>query len=94
MYSGLGIMNLIWKNEVLGAKHIWHLYAEREKKWAKILYNKYLIVEDPNSILRMKTLLKGSESWNFMVKCHYLVRKYLTWDVSKREMLFLGRFMA
>ena len=62
MYGGQGIKNLLWRNEVLGAKLIWHLYSEREKKWAKIIYNKYLIVEDPSSILRMKTLLKGSES--------------------------------
>ena len=62
MYGGLGTKNILWKNEVLGAKLIWHLYSEREQKWAKIMYNKYLIVEDPSSFLRMKTLLKGLES--------------------------------
>lgn len=30
--GGLGIKNLIWKNEALGDKLIWRLYSEREKK--------------------------------------------------------------
>ena len=39
--------------------------------------------KDSISIFRMKTLPKGSEGWNFMVKCRDLVSKYLTWDVGK-----------
>ena len=61
-YGGLGIKNLLWKNEALGAKLIWRLYSMREKKWAKILYNKYLITEDPSLLFRLKTLPKGSKS--------------------------------
>ena len=49
------------------------------------MYNKYLDAGDPTSIFRMKTLPKGSESWNFMTMCRDLVCKYLTWDVGKGE---------
>lgn len=86
--GGLGIKNLQWKNEALGAKLVYHLYNEREHKWEKITYNKYLKVEDPSSIFRMKTLPNGSESWNFMVKCRHLVGN-LTWDIGQgAEALF------
>lgn len=87
--GGLGIKNLHWQNEALGAKFICRLFKEREHQWAKILYNKYLNVANPLSIFRMKNLPRGSESWNFMIKCRRLVCKYLTWDVSKgNEALF------
>ena len=49
--GGLGIKNLQWQNEALGAKLIWHLFKEREHKWAKIMHNKYLNVDDPLSFL-------------------------------------------
>lgn len=53
------------------------------------MYKKYLKVEDLISIFRMKSLPKGSKSWNFMVKCRNLVGKYLMWDVGKgNETLF------
>lgn len=76
--EGVGINNLQWKNEALGAKLICHLYKERDHKWAKIFYNKYLNPDDPLSIFRMKNLPRGSERWNFMTKCHHLVCKFLT----------------
>lgn len=59
--GGLGIKNLERKNEALGVKLIWCLFKERDHKWVKILYNKYLNVEDPLSIFRMKNPPKGSE---------------------------------
>ena len=86
--GGLGIKNLQWKNEALGAKLIWHLFKERKHKWAKIIYNKYLNVDDPLSIFRMKNPPRGSKSWKFMIKCHHLVCKYLTWDVGKGDEAF------
>ena len=64
---------------------ICNLYLEREKKWAKILYNKYLITEDPSSLFRMKILPKGSDSWNVMVKCHHIEINFLTLDVGTSE---------
>ena len=76
--GGLGIKNLQWQNEALGAKLIWCLYKERDHKWANIFYNKYLNLDDPLSILRMKNLPRRFESWNFMTKCHHLVCKFLT----------------
>ena len=80
--GGLGIKNLAWQNAALGAKLVWRLYNERDQKWAKIMYNKYLDIQDPTSIFRMKSLPRGSESWNFMSKCRHLVSKFLTWDVG------------
>ena len=56
--GGLGIKNLQWKNEALGAKLIWCLYKEREHKWSK----KYISVADPPLISTMKTLPRGSNS--------------------------------
>ena len=93
VYGGLGIKDLLWQNEALGAKLIWHLHLEIEQKWANILYNKYLIAEERSYIFKMKTLPKGPESWNLMVQCRHLLRKYLSCNVGKGEMLFLGRFM-
>jgi hypothetical protein len=80
--GGLGIKNLEWQNKALGAKLIWRLYNERDQKWAKLLYNKYLNVEDPVSIFRMKNPPKGSKIWNFMLNCRDLIGKFLTWDVG------------
>lgn len=45
--GGLGIKNLCWQNEALGAKLAWRLFIEREQKWAKVLYNKYLNAANP-----------------------------------------------
>ena len=59
---GLGIKNLQWQNEALGAKLIWRLYKDRDHKWAKIVYNNYVKEEDPLSIFRVINLPKGSES--------------------------------
>ena len=59
--GGLGVKNLQWKNEALGAKLIWRLFQEYNHKWAKIIYNKYLIAKDPLSIFHIKSLPKGSE---------------------------------
>ena len=42
-------------------------------------------MDDPLSIFKMKTLPKGFESWNFMIKCHHLVCNYLTRDVGKGD---------
>ena len=53
--GGLGIKNLSWQNEALGAKLTWHLFEERDHKWAKIMYKK-LNVDDPFSIFRMRSL--------------------------------------
>ena len=74
-HGGSWIKNLQWKNEALGAKLIWCLYTKIEHKWAKIMYNKYLKEEDLNLIFKMKTLARGSESWNFIVNCHHLFGK-------------------
>ena len=45
--GGRGIKNLSWQNEALGAKQTWCLFEERDNKWAKIMYKKYLNVDDP-----------------------------------------------
>ena len=60
-FGGLVIKNLKWQNEALGAKLIWRLYFERDHKWAKIFYNKYIDPKDPLSLFRMKNPLRGSE---------------------------------
>ena len=60
--GGLGIKNLQWQNAALGEKLIWRLYQDRDHKWAKIIYNKYLKVEDPLSIFRVINPPRGSES--------------------------------
>ena len=86
--GGLGIKNLRWQNEALGAKLVWRLYSERDQKWAKILYNKYLNADDPISIFRIKNLPKGSETWNFISNCRHLISNYLTWDVGKGDNAF------
>ena len=49
------------------------------------MYNKYLNATDPFSIFRMKTLPKGSESWNFIIRCRALIINYLTWDIGKGD---------
>ena len=77
--------NLQWQNEAIGAKLIWRLYNERDRKWAKILYNKYLNVDDPLLIFRVINPPKGSKSWNFMIRCHKLICNHLTWDVGKGD---------
>ena len=87
--GGLGIKNLNWKNEALGEKLTWRLFKEHNKKWAKILYNKYLDADNPLSIFRMKNLPKGSDSWNFIVKCRPFITKYRSWDIGNgQEALF------
>ena len=83
--GGLGIKKLNWQNEALGAKLSWRLYKEHNQKWARILYNKYLNANDPLSIFRMKSLPKGSDSWNFIAKSRYLITKYLTWDIGNGQ---------
>lgn len=70
------------QNEALGAKLVWRLYQEHEHKWAKIIYYKYLDPTKPESLFRMGNLPKGSECWNFMVKCRSIINKYLMWDVA------------
>ena len=60
--SGLGIKNVGWQNEALGAKLTCRLYNESDHKWAKILFNKYLNAGDPSSIFRMINPPKGSKS--------------------------------
>ena len=65
------------------------MYNERDKKWAKILYNKYLNAEDPISIFRIINPPMSSKSWNFMLKCCDLIENFLTWDVG----IILGRFL-
>ena len=57
--GGLGIKRLNRKNEAFGAKLVWRLYKEHNKKWAKILYNKYLDADNPESIFRMINLPKA-----------------------------------
>ena len=84
-YGGLGIKNLEWQNEALGAKQVWRLYHESDRKWAKILYNKYLNPLDKSSLFRIKNPPKGSAGWNFMAKSRNLITKYLTWDLGKGE---------
>ena len=81
----MGIKNLEWQNEALGAKQVWRLYHESDRKWAKILYNKYLNPLDKSSLFRIKNPPKGSAGWNFMVKSRNLITKYLTWDLGKGE---------
>ena len=49
------------------------------------MYDKYLNADDPFSIFRMKSLPKGSDSWNFIAKRRSLINKYLTWDVGNGE---------
>ena len=83
--GGLGIKNLNRQNEALGAKLTWRLFKEKDQKWAKILYNKYLNADDPFSIFRMKSLPKESDSWNFIEKSRSFITKYLTWDVGNGE---------
>ena len=81
-YGGLGLRKPQWQNEALGAKLVWRLYQEHEHKWAKILYHKYLDPTKPESLFRMRNLPKGSECWNFIIKCRGIISKYLTWDVA------------
>ena len=54
-YGGLGIKNLEWQNKALGAKQVWRLYQERDRKWAKIIYNKYLNPSDKTSLFRINS---------------------------------------
>ena len=84
-YGGLGIKNLEWQNKALGAKQVWRLYQERDRKWAKIIYNKYLNPSDKTSLFRINSPPKGSTGWNFMLNNHSLVSKYLTWDLGNGE---------
>lgn len=60
--GGLGFKNMLWHNQALGVKLAWRLCTERNKKWAKILYNKYLNPENPTSLFRMRKLPMSSES--------------------------------
>lgn len=80
--GGLGIKKPQCQNEALGDKLVWRLYQEGDKKWAKILYHKYLDPTDPKSLFRMRRLPKGSDCWNFISKCRGIINKYLTWDVA------------
>ena len=67
--GGLGIKNLEWQNEALGAKQVWKLYQERDRTWARILFNKYLNPLDSTSLFRIKEPPKGSTRWNFFINC-------------------------
>ena len=87
-FGGLGIKNLQFQNKALGAKLVWRLYNERDQKWAKILFNKYLNIEDPTSVFRARLLPKGSENWNFITSCRNLINRFLTWDVGNGKSAF------
>lgn len=80
--GGLGIKNLMWQNEALGAKLAWRMFQNKESKWARILYNKYLNPNDPISLFRTKNPPQGSITWNFISKCRHLISKYATWDIG------------
>ena len=61
------------------------LYQDRDHKWAKIIYNKYLKGDDPLSIFRVINPPEGFETWNFMIICRELICKHLTWDIGRGE---------
>ena len=80
--GGLGIKNLEWQNEALGAKLVWRMFQDNNSKWARILYNKYLNPKDLTSLFRTKTPPRGSTLWNFLIKCRDIITKYVTWDLG------------
>ena len=61
------------------------MYQERDSKWARILYNKYLNVYENTSLFRTRNLPRGSIAWNFLMKFRPLITKYTTWDVGKGD---------
>ena len=61
------------------------MYQERDRKWAKILYNKYLNPTNPLSLLRTRNPPKGTQAWNLMKKYHSMIRKYDTWDLGRGD---------
>ena len=44
-----------------------------------------LLLKNRYPFFRINSLPKGSECWNFMVKCRTLINKFLTWDVGSGE---------
>ena len=65
--GGLGIKNLEWQNETLGSKQVWRLYQERDRKWTRILFNKYLNPSDNTSLFKIREPPKGYAGWNFLI---------------------------
>lgn len=71
-FGRLGIKNVTWNNEVLGAKLVWRMFHEH-----KILYQKYLRSSGPLFMFWTINPPKGSKTWNFMMACWPLICKKL-----------------
>lgn len=72
---------LSWLSKALGAKLVWKIYIEHNRKWVKILQKKYLSGSDPSIIFRTTNPPKGSRVWNFILDYKNLIIDHITWDV-------------
>lgn len=84
--GGLGIKNLQWQNKALGAKLVWRIYKDPNRKWASILLNKYILNVNPINIFRSHSHTKGSHIWNFIIESREVINNHLTWDIGTGDM--------
>lgn len=81
--GGIGLSNLYWQSKALGAKLVWKIYRETNRKWVKIPRMKYPNGENPSNIFKTENPLKASRVWNFILDCRNLIIENITWDIAK-----------
>lgn len=77
--GGEGIPNFEDRNVALGAKLAWKLYSHPSSLWATIIRGKYIDSNLPERIFTIQDPLKGSQIWNFVLKCRQIILPNLTW---------------
>lgn len=75
--GGAGIHNLSTRNQALGAKLVWYMYAKPQEKWCKVMQVKYLDNANPKIIFIVSNPPQGSTMWNFLVACRKVITPYL-----------------
>lgn len=58
------------------------MYKEPNRKWTKILQNKYLLGSDPSNTFRTLNPPKGSRVWNFILDYRKLILDKISLDIA------------
>jgi hypothetical protein len=66
IHGGLGILDLVLTNLVLGAKILWHLVTGKKEWWKKVLVNKYLEGDRIRCMDSSPSRQPGSPIWKLL----------------------------
>lgn len=83
--GGAGIRQLSLMNLAMGAKLIWAMCSGGDKKWVRILKNKYLGSVEPKRILTTLNPPKGSIIWNYILECMDIINSHVTWEIGNKQ---------